>query len=164
MKWNWSVMVLALITASCSDSGISPGVGDFNMKFSCGVDARNVLNTFDDTFTKDLITDGTTTVPFKVSDSALQEIRTRMQEIGFFNYPDTFVVPPEDTASYVTPHPTYIFDVANNSTRKHLFWSDCHVSQDSAAMNLRQLIRLIEHIVVSNPRYAELPPARGGYQ
>ncbi|HEY9167453.1 MAG TPA: hypothetical protein VIS48_14965 [Candidatus Kryptonia bacterium] len=163
MKWLLSITVLALLVMSCSDSGTSPEPRNFNLKFSYGVNARNVLNTFENTYTKDLVMDGTTTAPFVLSDSELQLISAKMSEIGFFSYPDTFVVPTEDTVGYVTPNATYIFDVKDNSTVKHLYWSDAIISQDSAAVKLRELIQLIENIVESNPKYSQLPPARGGY-
>jgi hypothetical protein len=159
-----SIAVLALLVMSCSDYGTSPETRNFNLKFSYGVDARNILNTFQNTYTKDLVIDGTTTVPFVLSDSELQLIDAKMLEIGFFSYPDTFVVPGADTLGYLTPHSTYIFEVEDNSSVKHLYWSDCIVSQDTNALRLRGLISLIVAIVKSNPKYSQLPPAHGGYQ
>lgn len=164
MKRSMWIAVLALIVMSCSDLSTSPGSGSFEMKFSYGVGTKNVLNTFDGTYTKNLIMDGTITVPFTVSDSALQSIRTEMNEIRFFEYPDTFGIPTSDTVVYVTPHSTYIFDVSENSVVKHLYWSDSNMLQDTAAVKLRNLIKLIEDIVESNPKYSQLPPAKGGYQ
>jgi len=163
MKWLLSTTVLALLVVSCSDSGTSPESRNFDLKFSYGVDARNVLNTFENTYTKDLVIDGTTTVSFVVPDSQLQRISSKMSEIGFFEYPDTFGIPTGDTIVYVTPHSTYIFDVSENSTEKHLYWSDSHMLKDSAAVKLRRLISLIEDIIVSNPTYSQLPPTKGGY-
>ncbi len=64
MKFFSSIIVLALLVASCSDSGTSPENRSFNLKFSYGVNARNVLNTFEDTYTKDLAMDGIVTVSF----------------------------------------------------------------------------------------------------
>lgn len=164
MKRSLSFAILAFLAISCSDSGTSPDSRSFSLKFSYGVDARNVLNTFQNTYTKDLVTDGTTTVAFELSDSELRSIDAKMVEIGFFSYPDTFVVPGADTLGYVTPHPTYIFDVKDNETVKHLYWSDCIVSQDTNAVKLRGLISSIVAIIQSNPKYSQLPPARGGYQ
>lgn len=163
MKRFLSITVLALLVMSCSDSGTSPESRNFNFKFSYGVNARNVLNTFQDTYTKDLIMDGTTTVSFTLPDSQLHRISSRMSKINFFNYPDTFIVPAGDTGGFATPHSTYIFHVVNNSEVKDLYWSDSILSQDSAAANLRELVTLIEDIISSNPKYAKLPPARGCY-
>lgn len=163
MKRLLSITVLALLVMSCSDSGTSPQSRNFNLKFSYGVNARNVLNTFHDTYTKDLIMDGTTTVSFTLPDSQLQRISSKMSEINFFNYPDTFVVHTGDTVGIITPHSTYIFHVVNNSAVKDLYWSDSIIGQESAAAKLRELITLIENIIQTNPKYSQLPPARGSY-
>jgi hypothetical protein len=163
MKWLLSITVLALLVMSCSDSGTSPEFRSFNLKFSYGVNARNVLNTFQDTYTKDLIMDGTTTISFTLPDSQLQRISSKMSEINFFNYPDTFVVPTGDTVGIVTPHSTYIFHVVNNSEVKDLYWSDSIIIQKRAAVKLRELITLIEDIISFNPKYSQLPLARGAY-
>ena len=164
MKWYLSLPILALLALSCSKSVAPPEGRDFNFKLDYGIFAKNVLNTYDNTYTKDLVIDGTVTVPFTLSDSELQCIDAKMIGIGFFSFPDTFVVPGADTLGYVTPHSTYIFDVKDNSTVKHLYWSDCIVSEDTNGVKLRGLISLIVNIIHSNPKYSQLPPANGGYQ
>ncbi len=163
MRWFPPILVLALFAASCSDSGTSPQSRDFNLKLSYGINARNVLNTFDNTYTKDLIMDGTTTVSFALSDSELDRVSSKMLEISFFSYPDTFSVITRDTVVALFPHSTYIFHVVNKSTVKDVYWSDSIVSPDSRAVKLRELITLIENIIQSNPKYSQLPPAKGAY-
>lgn len=164
MKWQSFFVLFALLAASCSDSGTSPQSRNFNLEFSYGVNARNVLNTFDNTYTKDLVMDGTTTVHFVLSDSELDLISSKISEMGFFSYPDTFVVTQEDSLiQHLSPSPTYVFHVRSNSTVKDLYWSDSIVSQDSGAVKLRGLITLIEDIIESNQKYSQLPPARGAY-
>jgi hypothetical protein len=88
------------------------------------------LNTFDNTYTKDLIIDGTITVSFSLSESDFQQIITKMLQIDFFSYPDTFLISTGDTVCYITPHSTYNFEVNYKSNIKYLYWSDSIVSQD----------------------------------
>ena len=163
MKRYAPIIVVALFLASCNDAGTETSAANFNLKFSYGVGAKNVLNTFDHTYTKDLVVDSVITVPFYLPDSQMQAIRTKMQEIGFFDYPDTFTVATGDTVTMVVPYSTYIFDVTYNGTHKHLYWSDSMLSLDSAAVKLRDMIRSIQYIIISNPTYKALPPALGGY-
>jgi len=163
MKWKLFVFILSLVIISCSDTGTSPEGRDLNFKFSYGVGGKNVLNTFDNTYTKDLIIDGTITVPFSLSESDFQQIITKMLQIDFFSYPDTFLISTGDTVCYITPHSTYNFEVNYKSNIKHLYWSDSIVSQDSSAVKLREFINLIVDIIQSNPMYSHLPPARAGY-
>ncbi len=161
---KWSTLLLALSIVSCSDSTTSPERRDFNLKFSYGVNAKNVLNTYDNTLTKDLFLYGTITIPFIVSDNDLERIKAKMLDIGFDNYPDTLEVPHGDTiVAAVTPYHTYIFDVTNGASVKHFQWSDGIVTQDIAAARLKDLIALIESIIESNPQYSQLPPVKGGY-
>ena len=163
MRWKLSAVFLALVVISCSDSGTSPKSREFNLKFSYGIDAKNVLNTFQNTYTKDLILDGTTTVPFTLSDDELERINTKMREIDFFIYPEHFAVTIGDTVGFITPHSTFDFQVKYKSTIRHLHWSDSVFSDDTAAVKLRELILLITGIIESKPEYSQLPPARGGY-
>jgi hypothetical protein len=156
-------LIAALSFMSCSQSTDLSETRDFNLKFSYGVSARNVLNTFENTYTKDLIMDGTITVPFKLSCSDLKQISDKMIGINFFTYPDTFFIQPGDTAAIITPCNTYDFEVSNKSVSKHLYWVDEIVKQDTQAIKLRELISFIKTIVQSKPEYSQLPPAKGGY-
>jgi hypothetical protein len=165
MKTTLLIITLAFIVLSCSDSGTSPENRDFNVKLRYGISARNELNTFQNTYTKDLILDGTITVPFVLSDQEFQQIRNKMDEIGFVSYPDTFLAVTTDTIiQMVQPYPTYDFEVKLNSSIKHLYWDDEIINQNTQAIKLRELIKLIRTIIESKPEYSQLPPARGGYQ
>jgi hypothetical protein len=71
MKTTLFMIALAFFDLSCTDLGISPDNRNFDVKLRYGILARNELNTFQNTYTKDLILDGTITVPFVVSDEKL---------------------------------------------------------------------------------------------
>jgi hypothetical protein len=164
MKTSLFIMILAFIVLSCTDSGTSPEDRDFNVKLRYGIGARNELNTFQNTYTKDLILDGTIIAPFLLSDEELHQIRNKMDEIGFISYPDTFVAVTTDTISqWIEPHATYDFKVKLNSSVKYLYWNDAIINQNAQAIKLRELTRLIRTIIESKPEYSRLPPARGGY-
>jgi hypothetical protein len=92
MKTTLFMIAPAFFDLSCTDLGISPDNRNFNVKLRYGILARNELNTFQNTYTKDLILDGTITVPIVVSDEKLLQIRNKMDEIGFVSYPDPFVI------------------------------------------------------------------------
>ena len=158
------ILILALFLSACSDSRVAPESRDLNFKFGYGVGAKNVLNTFEDTFTKDLILDGTTTVSFFLSDEELHQIRNKIDEIAFFSYPDTFVAVTADSISrYVDPYATYDFEVKKDSTIKHVAWKDAIINQNTQALKLRELISLIRTVIESKPEYSKLPAAKGGY-
>jgi hypothetical protein len=164
MKTILLIITLAFIVLSCTDSGTAPENRDFNLKLRYGILSRNELNTYRNTYTKDLILDGTITIHFVLSAKEFQQIRNKMDEIDFVSYPDTFVAVTNDTLlGMVTPNPTYEFEVKESSSIKRLYWNDAIISQNPKATKLRELITLIQTIIESNPMYLKLPPARGGY-
>lgn len=163
-KMKRILLLLALLLLSCADSGLSPESRDFNLKLRYGIAARNELNTFQNTYTKDLILDGTITARFVLSDAELQEIKRKMIEIDFFSYPETFSVLRTDTIVVsIEPHATYDFELKYNASIKRLHWDDGIITNDQRATRLRDLIRLIQNIIEAKPEYRQLPPARGGY-
>ena len=60
-----------------------------NMIFSYGVGSKNVLDTHECTYTKDMLMDPSITVSLKLAGSELDSVYEKMNEIGFFSYPDT---------------------------------------------------------------------------
>jgi hypothetical protein len=164
MKGQMLILISAAFINSCSDSTVAPETKNFNLKFSYGTGAKNVLDTFRNKYTKDLIFDGTITVPFFLSDEELHQIGNKMDEIGFFSYPDTFVAVTADSiVRSVSPYSTYNFEVQRDSTVKHLLWEDAIVNQNSQAIKLRELTNLIRTMIESKPEYSNLPAAKGGY-
>jgi len=164
MKKILFVSFIALFWLGCCKSFFIPEDRNFNISLKYGVLARNHINTFHDTFTKDLVLNGTVTVPFSLSGDELLRIQHKLLEIDFFSYPDTFVVELTDSViGYVQPHPTYLFKVKLDSITKTLFWEDEIVTNNPRAINLRAAIISIIQIIESKPEYQRLPPAKGGY-
>jgi hypothetical protein len=164
MKVKILFIILVPIFISCSHSTTPSETIDFNLVFNYGVTGGNILNTLKNTYTKDLICAGDTTVSFTLSVNDKKQILGKMNGINFFAYPDTFIVHTGDTVSVVTPCSTYNFIVSYNSLNKRLYWVDEIMNPDTQATKLRELINLIETIIQSNPEYSKLPPASGGYQ
>ena len=149
---------------SCSGVNSPEPEVNFGISLRYGILARNELNTFADTFTKDLILDGTVMVSFHLPAADLDSIEAKMEQINFFSYPDTFRVTSRDSIRcFIMPYCTYDFKVASRSRVKTLFWEDAIVANDPQATKLRELIMLIREIVESKPEYQQLRSARGGY-
>jgi len=169
MRKRWSTMiVLALVAALLGTVGCSappPHPSNFNMIFKYGIGARNELNTFDGTYTKDMIMDPPITVELSLSKQELDRIYQKMIEINFFGYPDQFSVsvPPWQSGGLATPHCSYYFRVEYDSKVKELSWEDNITNPDKRADKLRELITLIRDIIESKEEYKQLPPPRGGY-
>ena len=170
MKRRWAIMlVLVLVAALLGTAGCTapppPSPSNFNLIFKYGVGARNELNTFDSTYTKDMITDPSITVNLSLSKEELDRIYQKMIEINFFDYPDEFSVSvsPGESVGMLTPYCSYYFKVEYDSKVKELSWEDKIINQDKKAEKLRELINLIRDIIESKEEYKQLPPPRGGY-
>lgn len=170
MKKGWLILAsLALVVAALSGmvgcDNQTPAEYNFNLIFKYGVNAMNELDTFQGTYTKDMVADPSITVPLSLSEEELDRIYQKMVEIDFFNYPDKFsvYVPPGEPVGIVTPYASYYFKVEYNSQVKELWWEDEIINENEKADRLRELIKLIRDIVESKEEYKELPPPSSAY-
>jgi len=161
------IPIIALVLLSCTDQGLSPQDRDFNIQFKFGVGGRNELNTFQNTYTKDLVMDGTVTVSLVLSENELQEIEARLVESGFFSFPDTLTVSPDDSLYIsIEPHAMFYFRVKHQSTVKTLYWDDSIVPfyTDVRRKKLQDIVVFVSNIITRKPEFLSLPPARGSYR
>ena len=167
MRKRWSIVAsLALTVAFVWMVGCSTRTSpDFNLIFKYSVGAKNELNTFKGTYTRDMILDPSITVKLSLSKEELDSIYQKMEAIEFFEYPDRFSVPipPDGRVVMVTPYSSYYFKVIYDSKIKELWWEDEIKNDNIEADKLRELIKLIRDIIESKEEYKQLPPPRGGY-
>ena len=160
------LMLIAIVSFLLVGCGL-PGqtVTDFDFIFRYGITAKNELNTFEDTYTKDMILEPSITVNMSLTAEEKAEIYQKMVEIDFWSYPDRFSVKvkPGEIVSSVTPYPSYYFKVTRDSEIKELWWDDNIGNPDGRASKLRELIQLIENIIRSKDEYKNLPEPKGGY-
>lgn len=138
---------------------------NFELILNYGVGAKNVVNTVDDTFTKDMIIDPSITTTLVLAPHDLDLIYQKMVEINFFAYADTFAIPIASgcPGGGIAPSMSYAFEVVAGDQTKTLEWNDSITNQNTQADKLRDLIKLIVTIIESKQEYKELPEARGGY-
>ena len=143
-------LVLSLFGAVGCDEA-EPESAGFNLEFKYGITARNVLDTFEGTYTKDMVIDPPITVELSLSAAEKEMIYEKIVEIDFFSYPDEFSVdvPPGAMTVKVTPYSSYYFRVAYNSQVKELRWDDKITHPDEKADRLRELITVIRNIIES---------------
>jgi len=154
--------VLVIFVGSLENSSSSSPRNDFNFNllFRYGVGAKNELNTFEDTYTKDMVVDPSVTIRLVLSDAELEQIGQKMVEMGFFDYPEEF---PLRTDVLITPRMDYYIKVANASIVKEVSWTSNSMLENSVQNSLFQLVDLIRGIIEQKPEYESLPSARGGY-
>lgn len=136
-------------------------MGDNGFIFKYGVGAKNVLDTFDGTFTKDLISNGTITVPLKLSPQELSPVFDQMKAMNIMNYPDTF------DEGFSTPHLTYDLTVRIEGKTKRITWDasldDGGLSKSKEAQRLKDLVNSTRKMVENKEEYKKLPSATGCY-
>ena len=159
------ILIVCSLVFSLSCSTPPPTSSNFNLIFKYGVGAKNELNTFNRTYTKDMVMDPSITVNLSLSKEELGRIYQKMVEIDFFDYPDEYkaTVFPWQSKGLKLPYSSYYFRVEYDSKTKELSWKDNILNKDKRAEKLRELIKFIRDIIESKEEYKQLPPARGGY-
>ena len=137
---------------------------DFNFILKYGIWAKNEIDTFIRTHTKDLIAAGSTTTDFKLTAAELSSIEKQMREINILNYPEKFE---PDPSRYVTPNITYYLIINMDGKTKKIQWEDynCYGEwlEPVEATQLRNVFKNVIMTIEQKEEYKKLPQAVGGY-
>lgn len=145
----------------------APGApeSDFGFRFERGACFSDVLDTFEGTFTKDLVPDPPVTIPLRMSSEQMQAVYAKMVEMDFFGYPAVFAIatPTSGLMTIQTPAERYRIVVTSGGASKTLEWVDEIVDPTSReADDLRALFDMIEGMITASPQYQQLPERSGG--
>ncbi len=135
-----------------------PRSTSFNLIFKYGIGGKNELNTFNQTYTKDMIMDPTVTIKFKLTDNELAGIYQKIQGLKLF---DKSEEPATKENIFVTPCSRYYLKIQTDSVQKELSWDDCG---GKISDKLQQFTNYILPIIESKQAYKKLPAPKGGYQ
>jgi len=160
-----SILLLGMILGMTGCNSSLYSQSGFNLIFRYGVGARNELNTFQGTYTKDMISDPPITVDLSLTEEELDRIYQKMLETGLFSYPEEFSITlaSGELMEMVTPHSSYFLKVEYGSVVKELRWEDKLTNQNEEAEKLRELFKLIRDIIEAKDEYKQLPEPTGGY-
>jgi len=137
---------------------------DFDFVFQYGFhgdiqDSGNVLNTFKETYLKDMVKGPKAKTKLVVTEEEKKMIFQKMKDINFFDCP--VCIEPEEGV-YISPPTGYYFRVKYGSNYKELFRVE-EFKHDAQADNLNELIELITNIIESKKEYKDLPEPKSGY-
>lgn len=122
---------------------------------------RNEIDTFKGTYTKDLVVDGTITVPFLFAAAEQDSIRLTLAQADFSTMPDTLYPIP---GLLVLPNAgPQILRVEYEGAMKSVVWFYLLDQTDPRNETAIQLFQRNRQIVESTEIYSQLPPAVGGY-
>jgi len=141
----------------------APGAFSFTFKYGVNPKQFNELDTVHGIFRKDMVSAPPVSAALVLTKSEMDAIYLKMQEIGFWSYPDIFQVLTGATVAAVTPSEKLFFRVELGTWVKELYWDNKFLSSDPQAAKLKSLIQLIKDIIFAKSEYQSLPPASGGY-
>ncbi len=130
-----------------------------NIIFQFGTGAKNELNTFHGTFTKDLILDGTVTARLILTTEELEQIQQQIIEADFFSIPETFPLKEQLTL----PDYSFYLMVNNGANTTAVRWNNNSQIDSSTEVRLNQLADFIISMISDKPEVKMLPPSKGGY-
>ncbi len=124
--------------------------------FKYGVGAKNALDTFAGTYTKDMVIDPSITVPFHLTEDERARIFSKINELKVFDQKQ-----PAPLMAMMNPCSGYYLKVHTDSYDKDLSWSNCSGKTIAPAWNTFSefMISLIE----SKDEYKKLPKTKSEY-
>lgn len=154
-------------TLQPSPSSAPNKVVNFSFTFKYGVrnepgGPRNILNTSEQTFTKDMVSGSDVTTKLSLTNDEQKQILQKILSINLFDLPNDF----SDTQlSCKIPYDSYDLTVVYGSEIKHLSWIDHRGCNDEnpTTQKLNELGQLIIQTIEQKQEYKNLPSARGGY-
>lgn len=130
-----------------------------NIIFKFGTGARNELNTFHGTFTKDLIIDGTVTARLILTSEDLEQIRLKVVETDFFNIPESFPL----KSPLTMPDYSFYLLVSTGTNTTAVSWNNNSQIDSGTEARLNELADFIINIISEKPELKMLPPPSGAY-
>ncbi len=157
-----SVFFLGLSFGSCSHTSDDPEpTADMQVvKIHLQSGFADELNTFVQTYQKDLVADGTITVPFRLTTGEQEAILRKANEVGFFSFPDTIH---REAGVHLDPDPSPdLLRLEYDNKDNTVVWYYPLDASDANSKAILELRDFITQVIQAKPEYMALPPARGG--
>lgn len=137
---------------------------DFGFRAAYGVTAKNVMDTFAGTFTKDLVLNGQATTGLRLTGEEMQGLYRDLVEMQSRWQLFTTPFSVEDAGGFVTPSVTYHLEWSvGDFSAIPIVWDDSNLSSDPKAVALRDWFDKLRRMIEAKPEYEALLPAEGGY-
>ncbi|TSB45559.1 hypothetical protein [Alkalicoccobacillus porphyridii] len=129
---------------------------DFNISLKYGVTMANELNTYENTYTKDLISDGTASTEMPLTEDERLFIYEKLRSV------DLLALPTQMGSTCVVPFERYDLMMTADGEELTFEWD---TSCDTEKLNKWEEVMKDIHkeIIYKRSEYQELPEASGGY-
>lgn len=154
-----TITTLYIVTQNKPDN-ILKLTDNFNLIFKYGVGAKNQLNTYNNTYTKDMVTDPAIKINLKLIPQEKLQIMQKIEEINFFNISSSFPINPH---AWQTPQVDYYIKVQNGSEIREVNWNKNSLIENNIKNNLDQLRLLLINTIENKTEYKALPTPSAGY-
>ncbi len=153
------VLCLQILWAGC-DLGDSPRPDPQFVKIQFEYGFGDLVDTFTGQLTKDLVLDGTVSIPFWLTTAEQEAVLAELEREHFFDLPDTLFQAP---GSIIDPDPSPdMLRVQVSGRDKIVIWYYPLLLTNANAETIQHLSATIRGLVEAKAEYKRLPPARGG--
>lgn len=167
--WRNSTVPATIINLKeVADELIMPGhmPRDFNFSLRYGVGAKSEINTFKDTYTKDLVLDGTVTTDLKLSKDEMKNIYQKMKEIELLSTVQNAKYQGEDGSLIsIEPMSDYFLSIQMNGKVYNTHWNS-NIYDEETSKKLAKFVNhyLHDQIISNKSEFKNLPEISGGYE
>lgn len=157
------ITIALLVITGCSVKNTMPDEvpNDFNFLVQFGVGSKNEINTFDNTVTKDLVTDGTITEKIPLTKEEVKMVYQKMKKI---NVLEPKKLEPKKKSCKQTPYDEDKWKIKLNGETITFYLSEEYCNPTKDAKQLIDLRNYIFDIVLNKDEYKRLPEPSGGYK
>ncbi|MDT8860767.1 hypothetical protein N0O92_11020 [Alkalihalobacillus sp. MEB130] len=130
---------------------------DFAFSLKYGVTAANELNTYENTYKKDLVVDGTVTTDMILSNEEIEVIYEKFRSANVLGLPDE-----KGGSTCMEPHNRYELSMTIDGEDYHVKWNTA--CESSALTKWEETMNFINReIIYPKDEYQSLPEPTGGY-
>lgn len=168
MRISILILFMSALFVSCSENIVEPTFeripAEQNIKILYKYWFADEVNTFDKTLTKDLVSDGVTTIDFWFQPDEQNEIIKIVDEVDFWSIRDTINQNPEDSIYVVIcPDPgLQVLTIEYKGRTKTVTWFMGNDYEDEY-QRINRITDLILEIISIDSAYKNLPAPNGAY-
>ena len=129
---------------------------NFNLVFKYGVGAKNELNTFNHTYTKDMVADESVTTDLKLTDKELKNIYQKIMSLRLLDKNIT----KNSGNTGQTPCSMYYLKIKSDLGQNELSWNNCYGEVND---RLQKFTNYLIQIIESKDEYKALPTPKAAY-
>ncbi len=154
------VVLASVIAVAVYLSMQRPAESNFNIVFRYGVGAKNELNTFNGTYTKDMVQNPPITASLVLTKNELNGIQQKVAELALFNLPSNFS---RKEGEWFSTQVDYYLKIQNGSQTKEISWNDNSQIDSNTKNSLDSIEIYLIGIIEQRQEYKALPTPNGGY-